>query len=94
LFPVSDAVCLARAALPESAFKAKGNQTAMLSILGDAEAALGAGKSDDALALLGNLRRHVNGCPPAADRDDWIIDCPAQISIREILDAVIASIAG
>jgi hypothetical protein len=40
---------------------------------------------------LKNLRKHLDGCPPKADNDDWIVDCGAQIKVRNALDILLAN---
>jgi len=53
--------------LPDAAFRAGGQRNALLSVLADAEAANASGDTDEAVRELQNLRRRVDGCPPAAD---------------------------
>jgi hypothetical protein len=52
---------------------------------GDAEAAIG---------QLDNLRRHVDGCGSTADENDWIVDCAAQLSVRDLIDTMITGLGG
>ena len=80
--------------LPEGVFKAKGTRTAMLSILDEVAALIDSGDVTDAAGKLRNLRRHVDGCPPAPDINDWLLTCEAQIEVRALLDALIASLGG
>src|SRR6266536_223194 len=80
--------------LPDTALKAVGLRSAMLSVLADTETANASGETDEAVRKLQNLRRHFDGCPPAADTNDWIIDCEAQVRFRTLLDGLIASLGG
>jgi len=79
--------------LPKNAFKSKdgGIRTAILSILSNIHRATAAGHVDAAVQELTNLRRHMDGCPPVADTNDWIVDCAAQIKVRGVLDILIAN---
>lgn len=78
--------------LPDEAFGAPGHRTAVLSILDDAEAMIAAGDIEGAISLLGNLRRKVDGCGSFPDRNDWIVDCVAQLEVREAIDRSLASL--
>ncbi len=84
-------------ALPNSAFKDgdrdRGLRNAMINILNDVELAVASGDIDEAMELLTNLRRHVDGCGLAPDPNDWIVDCAAQIAIRELIDIYIANLS-
>jgi hypothetical protein len=83
-------------ALPDSAFKDrgpnKGLREAMIKILDDAELAIASNNIDEAIELLVNIRRHLDGCGLLPDRNDWIVDCIAQIEIRELIDIYIANL--
>lgn len=53
-------------------------------------------KFDDASHLLGDLRKHLDGCASAdgtPDGNDWIKSCAAQTRIRSLIDQLIAEIA-
>ena len=80
------------AALPRSAFKARGLPVAMGSILRSVADLLASGDTKHAIRKLRNLRRHVDGCPPVADTNDWIVTCTAQQQIRLLIDEAIAAI--
>jgi len=84
------------ARLATSVFKqsAPGLPTAMLSILDDIERMAAVGDIRGAVLALQNLRRHVDGCGPSPDRNDWILDCPAQVEIRGLTDLLIANLGG
>jgi hypothetical protein len=81
-------------ALPDVAFHSAGNQNAMLVRLADIEEDIAAGDTDGAITQLRNLRRRVDGCGSEADMNDWISDCTAQASVRDLIDAMIASLGG
>jgi len=78
--------------LPNTAFKAVGLRSAMLSVLADTETANALGDTAEAIQKLQNLRRRVDGCPSVADTNDWIIDCPAQLQFRTLLDGLLAAL--
>ncbi len=84
-------------ALPDSAFKdrsrSRGLRNAMINILNDVELAVADGNIDEAMKLLENTRRHVDGCGLSPDGNDWIVDCTAQVEIRELIDIYIANLA-
>jgi hypothetical protein len=77
--------------LPATAFKDNGGglKAAMLAILENAENLGADGKIAQAIQLLQNLRLRVDGCGAAADGNDWIVDCTAQIEIRGYIDLLI-----
>ena len=80
--------------LPDASFRSHGHRTSILSRLEDAEAAITAGRTDEARLMLLNLRRRVDGCEtaPIADVNDWIVDCAAQDEVRTLLDTLLASL--
>ncbi|HKX75923.1 MAG TPA: hypothetical protein VJR05_11115, partial [Acidimicrobiia bacterium] len=84
-------------ALGDEAFKdsspGKGLRQALVQRLENAEREVAGGRVDQAIQHLENLRRHLDGCGAEADGDDWIIDCEAQIQIRELLDLLIANLS-
>ena len=71
----------------------EGQRNAMLSRLMDIEEMIANGDTADALRALRNLRRKVDGCGSTADRNDWIIDCPSQIEVRELIDLLITNLS-
>ena len=79
--------------LPDEAFAGGGHRTAMQAILATVERHVAEGRIDEAIGQLENLRRHVDGCGPAPDRDDWIIDCTVQLSVRGYIDILIANLS-
>ncbi len=83
------------ASLPQQVFKSNGpgHRDALLSILGEIEQLIGAGDLDAAATKLQSLRRRLDGCGPIADTDDWIIDCPAQVGVRDLIDLILANLA-
>jgi hypothetical protein len=79
-------------ALPRNVVHSEGNRTAMLARLDAIEAEIGRGNVSQAMHHLQNLRRWVDGCTSETDRprgNDKLRDCPAQLSIRAHIDAVI-----
>lgn len=86
-----DVVAAVVTGLPAAAFKAAGLRTASLVRLDAAERSLLQGHIDAALGTLDNLRRRFDGCPPRADRNDWLVACDAQVLVRRLLDVVIAN---
>lgn len=81
-------------ALPESSFSppGQGTRTSILFLLQAVEGKLLAGDVADALDKLGTLRKHVDGCGPAPDKNDWIRNCADQIKIRTLVDLLIANL--
>lgn len=77
------------AALDPSVFKGNGHQTAILAQLDNIEKRVLQGKVDQALTELAHLRLHMDGCGTEADNTDWIVDCPAQLQIRALLDILV-----
>jgi hypothetical protein len=73
-------------ALPVASFKGPGHRAAMLAQLDTVERHVAAGRYSLALAKLADLRQNVDGCGAAADKNDWIVECPGQLQIRGILD--------
>jgi hypothetical protein len=76
-----------------SVFKSigSGHRTAIVSRLDDVEDYIEIGDIKAAVKALENLRRRVDGCPSAADEDDWIPDCSAQLEVRALIDTMIAN---
>ena len=83
------------AGLPASAFKGgdNGHRSAMHNILNAVERAVAAGDTEEAIAKLQTLRRRVDGCGLVADLDDWIVDCAAQLEIRQQIDTLITNLS-
>jgi hypothetical protein len=81
--------------LPASAFRnektLKGQRTAINSMLDDAESLLATGQNSEAIKLLRNLRKHVDG-DPNPDKDDWIIDNAGRMEVRALIDILIANL--
>ena len=80
--------------VPASDFKSTGggSQTAMLAHLDAVEASLLNGHEAVALNKLTDLHARVDGCGWAADNNDWITDCAAQLTIRSLIDVLITNI--
>ncbi len=79
------------ASLPDMVFKSRGLRTATLALLQNIEQATANGLIDVAVQELENLRRHIDGCPPNADENDWIVGCAAQVKVRTVIDILIAN---
>jgi hypothetical protein len=82
--------------LPGELFPAPGNRQAVLSALDTVQRKVEDQKLDDAGRLLGDLRKHLDGCASAdgtPDRNDWINSCAEQTRIRSLIDELIADIA-
>ena len=80
--------------LPPEAFKntSHGLQTALLSILNNAERFIVRGQNIKATQKLQTLRTRVDGCGSTPDQTDWIVECAAQIQIRNFLDLLIINL--
>jgi uncharacterized delta-60 repeat protein len=74
--------------LAEGAFNTPSSRVTILAYLDQVEAAVIAGQRTNAISLMNQLRAHANGCPPAPDPDDWIVDCVAQTKVRVLIDEV------
>lgn len=79
--------------LPGTSFHSAGNKNAFLSRLEAIEKLIRAGKIDQAIHELQNLREHVDGCGSSADNNDWITDCTSQQQVRSLLDTLIANLS-
>jgi CSLREA domain-containing protein len=62
---------------------------AMLAFLAKADRSLADGKGRKAGKTLRKLRSHVDGCGATSDGNDWVLDCDAQIEIRDAIDALL-----
>jgi hypothetical protein len=80
--------------LPAEAFRSTGpgTRTAILAHLETIEAKIAAGRIENALQQLSNLRRHIDGCGASPDTNDWVVECTAQIQLREYLDLLVANL--
>jgi hypothetical protein len=83
-------------ALPASSFKppAGGTRKAIISILNDAQALAKTGNVTGAVQKLNDLRKHLDGCGGVPDLNDWIRNCPQQVTVRSLVDLLIANLAG
>ncbi len=85
------------AALGDEAFKdsspGKGLREALTKNLENVERAVARGQHAKAVQHLENLRKHLDGCGAEADGNDWIVDCGAQIQIRDLIDLLIANLS-
>lgn len=86
-----DIVATVVARLPNAAFASR--PTALRKTirvqLDRAEAAYARGRSDLGKKAMLALRARLDGCPPRADRTDWISRCSAQLQVRQLLDLVV-----
>jgi hypothetical protein len=64
----------------------------MLNRLDAIEALVADGRIAQAIRELQNLRERVNGCSSAPGQNDWLVDCPAQLQIREFIDLLITNL--
>lgn len=81
--------------VPTTAFTPPGDgtQLAISARLAGIEVLLLQGRTGEALLGLNNLRRHVDGCGNAPDPNDWIVTCPEQIQIRELIDLLMMNLS-
>jgi hypothetical protein len=80
---------------PNSAFappNGAGHRQTMNNLLDQAESAVAARDTAKALSKLQELRSHVDGCGRKADKNDWIVDCAAQVEVRRLIDVLIANL--
>jgi uncharacterized delta-60 repeat protein len=80
--------------LEASELKAGGHQTALVKLLDETEELIAAGDIQGALDSLETLYQHIDGCGSTADRNDWIVDCTAQIEIRGLIDLLVKNLGG
>ena len=80
--------------LPASAFANATARTDALSNLSAIQTDLSSGLVASTISKLNALRARVDGCPAAADADDWIVECSAQLLIRGLVDQVRAKLGG
>jgi Tol biopolymer transport system component len=81
--------------LPASSFKSgdPGHARAMTNILDEAEAMIAAGDIAGAIKKLRSLLTRVDGCGTKADKTDWIVDCTAQVEIRDLINTLIENLS-
>ena len=79
-----------------SAYSKTSSRKVFLAELDKVEQLLLSGSTSDALDKLAMLQRKVDGCSatskPKAQKDDWIIDCTAQIAVQAAIEDLIAAI--
>jgi hypothetical protein len=75
--------------LPAASFRSNGSLNALLAQLDAIEKHIAKGNWDTALSHLMSLRTQMDGCGAAADNNDAIIDCDAQLGARLRLDMII-----
>ena len=79
-------------ALPDAAFRTGGNRQAILEILSAVEKRIASGDIAQAIRELQILRSFIDGCGTAADTTDWIVDCTAQLEIRQLVDLLVTNL--
>ncbi|HOC41877.1 MAG TPA: hypothetical protein PKJ99_02575 [Thermoanaerobaculales bacterium] len=80
--------------LPAEVFQSTGpgTRTAVLARLEAIEGRIAAGQMANALQQLSNLRMRIDGCGASPDTNDWVLECTAQIQLREYLDLLAANL--
>jgi hypothetical protein len=80
--------------LPPEAFNngAKGVHNALRRRLKGIERRVEAGHIKSATRTLRNLMRRMDGCGEVPHRNDWIVDCPSQVRVRELLDLLLSNL--
>jgi hypothetical protein len=73
------------AGLPGAAFSAQGHPTSILSLLEAVEQKVAMGLIAQAVKMLQELRERLDGCGAAADQNDWVADCEAQVVLRALV---------
>ncbi|HEX6278910.1 MAG TPA: DUF5050 domain-containing protein [Pyrinomonadaceae bacterium] len=81
--------------LPPSAFKGgdPGHARAMTNILDEVEGLIASGDTTTAIKRLNSLLTRVDGCGTKADKTDWIVDCTAQVEIRDLINTLITNLS-
>jgi len=77
-----DTVGATVSALPAGVFATGEHRQPILNRLDAIEQLIAAGDLAGARSELESLRRKVDGCGTAADTNDWIVDCSAQLEVR------------
>jgi hypothetical protein len=67
-------------------------QNAIISTLDDVEEYIAAGDIVTATGMLQELRGRLDGCGDAADKNDYVVNCEAQVQFREYVDLLIANL--
>jgi CSLREA domain-containing protein len=81
--------------LPEAVFRSRPHRLVIGLELQAAQLLARIGRPRLAALLLTSLRGHADGCggtPPAADQEDWIVECGAQDLFRRVLDPLRSSL--
>jgi hypothetical protein len=66
----------------------------LLNRLEAAEKLIVLGQRAPSVLVLCFLRETVNGCGSGPDRDDWPLNCQDQLTVRALLDQLIANLGG
>jgi hypothetical protein len=85
----------AMSALPPTAYKSPSASTAssFRARLDEIEGLLLKEKYRAAIRKLTDLRLRVDGCGGTADSNDWIVECAAQLDIRQMIDLLIQNVS-
>ena len=78
--------------LPNEAINgtAENRRNTFLNKLSAVLALIGSGELEEAIDKLQNdLRTKMDGCPPEADQNDWIIDCSHQYELRARIEIIV-----
>ncbi len=94
--PTPEAIARYVAGLPADAFDTRGRRAAILARLRVVEVMLHAGREAGPASIVSGLLLHLDGCGASsaganAGRDDWIVDCEAQQTVRAMLEAMLAA---
>lgn len=85
------------ATLPEAVLRSNpgpGSRVAMLARLDEIELLIAEEDRQAALRELVDLGRRLDGCGAVPDRNDWILDCTAQLWVQELLDLLRDNLSG
>jgi len=81
-------------AMPDAAFRNLGLRRAFEARLTNILRSIDAGNTVPAVQMLRNLRMRTDGCGATADRDDWIVDCGCQSTVRSKMSDLIKKLGG
>ncbi len=79
--------------LDDDAFNGRGNRRATIVRLEAAERAVARGNNAQAIHMLENLLRRMDGCGSEPDPNDWIVDCGDQVFIRSLVNLLIVNLS-
>jgi uncharacterized delta-60 repeat protein len=78
--------------LPAAAFATPARRADIIAALTAVQTDITVGDAVAATAKLQDLRTHLDGCGSAPDSDDWILDCGDQLTVRGLVDQVLAKL--